>query len=107
MAKFVEMGTVILPEHLVAGLGIGRDKCEVLVYEEGGLSEEVLLQCSPRNKKTIHSCRADYQLGDFPVIGCPLRNTGKDYKHPLYFAEKNIGLKLEREKEGDSTSGVE
>jgi len=105
--ELIGRGTVVLPQHLVEGLRIGRDRCEVYVYKEGGLSEDVLLQCSPRNKKTISGCRANYPLGNITVYGCSFRNTNNSYQHPLRYAEKNLGLKLEMEKKEDSSSEVE
>ena len=104
--ELIGRGTVVLPQHLMEGLGIGRDRCEVFVYEEGGLSEDVLLQCSARNQKTISGCRTNYQLGNFTIYGCPFRNTNESYQHSLRYAEKNLGLKLELEKKEDSGSEV-
>jgi len=90
----MEKGIIILPEHLVNGMGLNRDHCDVIIQrQDQGNSEIVRLQCSPQNIKTIHGCRSDYKLGEFQISGCPLRN---NISQNVRLLSENIGIELEK-----------
>ena len=90
MTSRIESGIVILPEHLIKGLGIGRDRCNVLIHTKP--DGYVLAEC--RSKKTLSGCRADYQHRGHTITGCPLRDTSADNQHAVWTAETNLGLEF-------------
>jgi len=88
----IERGVIHLPKHLVDGTGIKRDHCRVLIYVQGEDDDKFTqLQCDEGRNVTIDGCRANYQLGQLNILGCPLRN---GVKQSSDFTEK-IGIELQ------------
>ena len=88
-----EVREIKLPSHLKNGVGLNRDRCDVIVetlhFEDG--SQTKFLKCSPRNKRTIRGCRAHYTKDGFNITGCPLRN---NTMQSIYLLEENMGITL-------------
>jgi hypothetical protein len=85
-----EFGKIQLPQHLVKGVGLNRDKCMVQVIKHGeGELRHTNIQCA--EEKSFDGCRSTYQLGNRTIYGCPLRS---NEEHIPYLLKKNLGIEL-------------
>lgn len=75
-------GVIVLPEKIVDGIGLDRNKCLVVLLEE---SQDRIVKCSEKNKRTPSGCRSLMHPREPNYFhGCTLR----DFPKPEYILER-------------------